>query len=244
MRIPLQLPFILIFLLPSTACQEKSRANSPDFHIVSAMRNVMHKGELGPKISLDSLAGKAGVYGIGPLSFLAGEITLFDGRPYVSRVGAEDSLFVSEEPAATAPFFVYAAVDDWQKVDIPAGVNNLASLEAFIATSSVQIPRPFAFRLSGSCLNATIHCQNLPPGTTVSSPAEAHQGQVNFVLNDQEIDLVGFFSTEHHGVFTHHDTDIHVHLLTKARDKMGHLDALEFEDGGLSLFLPVNEVVD
>ena len=85
--------------------------------------------------------------------------------------------------------------------------------------------------------NARIHVQNLPPGTTVSSPAEAHQGQTSYELSHQDVRIIGFYSRNHKGVFTHHDTHIHAHLITKNGDKMGHLDSIVLSRT-FTLYLP------
>ena len=83
---------------------------------------------------------------------------------------------------------------------------------------------------------AKIHIQNLPKGAIVTSPAEAHQGQIDYVLLNEDVTIIGFFSTEHKGIFTHHDSTIHLHLITKDESKMGHLDALEIDN--MQLYLP------
>ena len=69
----------------------------------------------------------------------------------------------------------------------------------------------------------------------MNSPQEAHQGQVNYELNDEDVAILGFFSTAHQGIFTHHDSYVHMHLITKDASKMGHLDELEI--GQMKLFL-------
>jgi acetolactate decarboxylase len=72
----------------------------------------------------------------------------------------------------------------------------------------------------------------------VSSPAEAHQGQVNYSVNDEQVEIIGFFSTEHKTIFTHHDTFLHMHLITADRQQMGHLDEVLLGKG-MKLYLPV-----
>lgn len=79
---------------------------------------------------------------------------------------------------------------------------------------------------------------NLPEGTKVNSPQEAHQGQINYSLTDAEFEIVGFFSTSHQSIFTHHDTYLHMHLITSDKNQMGHLDEISFRKGSLKLFLP------
>ena len=67
---------------------------------------------------------------------------------------------------------------------------------------------------------------------------EAHNGQKNYDLQNEQADIIGFFSTKHQAIFTHHDTFLHMHLITVDRKKMGHLDEVLFKKGTISLFLP------
>src|SRR5690606_12227277 len=99
-------------------------------------------------------------------------------------------------------------------------------------------PRPFMFKLKGTVEQATVHIVNLPKGSKVSSPDEAHQGQVNYELQNEKADIIGFFSTKHKAIFTHHDTFLHMHLVTKDRRQMGHLDKVIFKPGTVKLYLP------
>ena len=78
---------------------------------------------------------------------------------------------------------------------------------------------------------------NLPKGAAVSSPDDAHKGQVNYTLTNIPCDITGFFSTQHQSIFTHHDTYLHMHLITVDRQQMGHLDKATF-DKGMILYLP------
>ena len=213
-------------------------ATTSDVQITGAMRDVMWKGELGAKIALDSLAARPGYYGLGPLAGLRGELLLADGVPYVSTVGPDSSMQVRRDPTATAPFFVYARVQDWQSVPLPGSVRSIADLENFVDQQTKDAPRPFAFRLEGTITSAEIHVQNLAPGSVVSNPTEAHAGQVGYSLGNEEVRIVGFFSTEHQGIFTHHDSYLHLHLLTADERAMGHVDALV--PGEMTLYLPVN----
>jgi len=52
-------------------------------------------------------------------------------------------------------------------------------------------------------------------------------------------DIIGFFSTEHQTVFTHHDTYIHIHFINSERTEMGHIDDLSFDGKSkIKVFLP------
>jgi len=205
--------------------------------VVGAMKNVMWKGELGSKIDLDTISNKKGLYGLGPESFLTGEILINDGKSYVSRVISDSAMVVKKTFDVSAPFFVYVHVYKWQEIDLSAGIKSLKDLEEFINSKTADNKRPFAFKLSGKIANAMIHIQNLPKGTKVSSPDEAHQGQVKYQLQDETVNIIGFFSTEHKGIFTHHDSFLHMHLISQDESKMGHLDELEIDE--MKLYLPV-----
>lgn len=203
------------------------------------MRNVMHKGELAGIIALDTISKKTGLYGLGPVEYLRGELLILDGKSFVATVQTDSSMKVTENFAVKAPFFVHANQNDWSTLTLPDTVQNLQQLETFMNAIADRMEAPLVFKLSGPIERAVIHVQNLPEGTTVSSPAEAHRGQVNYPLQEREVDIIGFYSTEHKGVFTHHDSNMHLHLITADRQQLGHLDEVEFNPARMELFLPV-----
>ncbi len=231
---------LILAILAGKNSFSQNQKNFPENKVLitSAMRQVMWEGKLDAQIQLDSLAGEKGLYGIGPLSGLQGEILLQDGHCYVSKVIGPAEMRVFEDPKAGAPFFVYAKVLAWEEFSVPDSIQNLEMLEIYVDELSRNRPRPFAFRLNGLAREADIHIQNLPEGARVSSPDEAHAGQVNYLLTNESVEITGFFSTEHKAVFTHHDTYMHLHLITADKSKMGHLDALT--PGSMKLYLPAS----
>ena len=210
----------------------------PEVKIAGAMKNVMWKGELGSSIDLDTISNKEGLYGLGPTSYLTGELLINNGKSYVSTVTSDSTMLVEERFDVSAPFLVYANVTVWDEVELAQDIKTIQDLEKFINQRTADYKRPFAFKLDGKVNHAKIHVQNLPEGTTVSSPEEAHRGQTSYELKEEESEIIGFFSTEHQGIFTHHDSFLHMHLITKDESKMGHLDELEI--GEMTLFLPKN----
>lgn len=231
--------FVLMSILITNCVEDNQTLGNQvydDLKIVSAMKNVMWKGELGAAINLDTISNKKGLYGIGPETYLTGELLINDGKSYVSKVLSDSTMIVQKTFDTAAPFFVYANVNDWEIIDLPKEIKNIKDVELLIDQKTKDRKRPFAFKLIGKVESAIIHIQNLPPGTAVSSPAEAHQGQVNYSLGSEDVEIIGFFSTEHQAVFTHHDTYVHLHLMTKDESKMGHLDEVVFDE--MKLYLP------
>ena len=225
-----------VFIFASSHAQTQRSANQVT--IVGEMRNVMWKGQLQGTISLDTIASKKNLYGLGPIEYLAGEILVIDGRSYKSTVVSETGMKVEESYDLKAPFFGYANISNWTEHACPDSVQTIGQLEQFLDKMTIHAPRPFLFRIAGMVDNATIHIVNLPKGSKVGSPDDAHRGQVNYRITAEQVEIVGFFSTQHKAIFTHHDTFLHMHLITADRQRMGHLDEVVFQKGSVNLYLP------
>ena len=230
--------FLLFFISTLISCKENKVSSSIPSQVkhVGAMKNVMKKGQLEGTIQLDTISPNENLFAIGPVEFLNGEITVFNGKSFVSKVETDSTMIISKTFGVKAPFLVYANVKDWKEISVPENVIDLYSLERFLTNLNFS-ENPFAFKMEADVEEANIHIVNLPSGTIVSSPADAHQGQVNYILKNQIVDLIGFYSTKHHAVFTHHDTNMHIHLITKDQKQMGHLENLVFKKGKTKLFL-------
>src|SRR5690606_14010730 len=98
----------------------------------------------------------------------------------------ETEMKVEESFDLKAPFFGYAHIEQWEKVMLPDSVRTIPQLEHYLEETTKMNPRPFFFKLSGEVEEANIHVVNLPKGTKVSSPQEAHQGQKNYKLHNRD----------------------------------------------------------
>ena len=221
-----------------TSFSVKAQHKPNEVKIVGAMRNVMWKGQLDGNIKLDTISNKTNLYGMGPVAYLTGEIVIIDGRAYKSTVVSDTTMNVEETFDIKAPFFGYANIAKWNEQTLPDSIQSIQQLEKYLDKLTKTLPRPFMFKLKGIVEHATIHIVNLPKGSKVSSPEEAHKGQKNYELISEPSDIIGFFSTDHKAIFTHHDTFLHMHLITSDRQKMGHLDEVLFKNGTVKLYLP------
>ena len=209
-------------------------------HITGEMRNVMWKGQLEGNIHLDTIANKSNVVGLGPLEYLGGEIIVIDGKSYKSIVISDSRMEIVETFNIKAPFFAHANILNWSEELIDVDIQTIQQLESFLDNKMSGSSQPLMFKLAGFVKEATIHIVNLPAGAKVSSPNDAHKGLVKYQMENQEAEIVGFFSKEHKGIFTHHDTYLHMHLMTKDKQMMGHLDELSIEKAKMRLFLCQN----
>lgn len=230
--------FIGLSLLTLANCTTGEQPASNQVRVVGEMRNVMWKGLLEGTIDLDTLSTNSHLYGLGPVEYLSGEIMVLDGRAYKSTVVSDSTMKVEETFDIKAPFFAYGIVSSWSEQALPDSILTMQHLETYLDQITMNASRPFMFKLTGIVDQAVIHIVNLPAGSSVSSPEEAHVGQVDYELQDEEAVIIGFFSTEHKAIFTHHDTFIHMHLMTNDLQKMGHVDEVLFKIGTMKLYLP------
>lgn len=217
---------------------KRKQASDYTVKVVGAMRNVMWKGQLYGTINLDTIHSKENLYGLGPVEYLSGELLIVDGKSYKSTVLNDTVMRVEETYKAKAPFFVYANIESWTEQSLPDSIQYIEQLESFLDLITKTSKRPFAFKLIGYVESAKIHIVNLPKGSKVSSPEDAHRGLKEFNLSNVPCEIIGFFSTEHKAIFTHHDTFLHMHIITADKMQMGHLEKVTFMKGIMKLYLP------
>lgn len=191
------------------------------------MRNVMWFGDLEGRIATDSLSSNT-AYGLGPIEYLKGEILLFEGQTFVSKVIDSLQHKVEQTTSSRAPFFVYSTASNLKELNIPQEVITLKSTENLIDSLYNDYEHPLLIRIDGLFDAITVHSVNLAEGSTVSSPDQGHQGLTKYDFKNVSGSLIGFFSRKHQAVFTHHDSFFHAHFISDDRDILGHVDAINF----------------
>ena len=96
------------------------------------MKNVMWKGELGSNINLDTIQDRKGLYGLGPVSYLKGELLINDGKSYICKVNSDSTMFVEKTYNTSAPFFVYTNVNNWRSIKLLNTIKNIKDIEHYI----------------------------------------------------------------------------------------------------------------
>ena len=174
-------------------------------------------------------------YGLGPIEFLKGEIVLFEGQTFVSKVIDSVSHQVTKIPSVRAPFFVYSTNSDLKVVEFNRENFTLKELEEYINSVYKDYDQPLLLRIDGLFDNIKLHSVNLPEGKKVSSPDEAHQGLTQYDFKNISGSLIGFFSRNHKAVFTHHDSFFHAHFISDDRKVLGHIDETDFNSSKVTL---------
>ena len=100
---------------------------------VGAQKDVFVTGKAASVVSLDGLSGQKGLYAVGPIDGFGGEITVFDSKPYITKVSGND--YVAENTWKHGAFFlVWTEQAKWQDTPIPATVKGYVDLQKFVKT--------------------------------------------------------------------------------------------------------------
>jgi acetolactate decarboxylase len=204
---------------------------------VGSQRQTIMTGDRAAHLDLNTLKGRPHLYGIGPIQGLTGEVTIADSRPSLARVGADHLVHVTESFEAGVPFFVWAEVPAWHTQDMPE-LATYANAESFVGQAGAKagLTQAFPFVMTGRPELVDFHIVNATPDTPPGM--EAHRKiQIPFELRDQDVKLVGFWSSQHQGVFTPMGTNIHTHFQSLDNKVSGHVQGLKLGQG-MTLSLP------
>ena len=231
--------FLLFSALFLLCCREVSSPVA--VHYRGALRNFMHEQDLRAKVDLDTLQGRPNLYALGAREDLQGEILIWGGQPLVSLV-RDSQLVIDTSWAHRASLLVWSQVDRWEVMEIPSEVETYAALEDYIAGRikyfGFTADSPLPFRLWGRAAALDWHVIDWPPADSVHTHEKHRTSGPHGRLENEEVEVLGFYSTQHTGIFTHHSTNMHLHFRTEDQQLAGHVDDLR--PGRMSLFLPVN----
>lgn len=216
-------------------------ANTPYMVKWAGALRMVHQGtDFGGHIDLAPLESLPHLYAVGPLENLEGEITIWNGKPLISRI-KNHALQVDNELTGKACFLVYGQVRAWKKVRLsaPLDMSEIDHVVKQAATKyDINTSRPFPFLIEGSARYGRYHVMNrtdtAPPSP---GPASHNAAKVSLSIKNAPVELLGFYSEHHQGIFTHHSSFVHLHIKTPDNQIAGHLEELELERGS-TLLLP------
>lgn len=215
-----------------------------------AQKTIFDTGRAEGRIPVAVMSGRNGAYGVGAFAGLDGEITVFEGKPYVTQVRG-DGFTMDNSDKGSAIFAVWTKNTEWRDEPVPADVRTYLDLQRHVkaraAAAGLDVNQPIPFLLSGSAAELKWHINvDLTEGKPVTRELFA-RSKASYVLKDQPVDIVGFHSEKHPGVFMSayapaiKEKDvknaIHIHLVTKDGKAAGHIDDLTL-DGRMRLRLP------
>jgi hypothetical protein len=172
-------------------------------------------GERDAKIEVASLAGKQGLYVVGPIARLSGKTNIIGSTPTRASVGPDGAVQVRRSFDTGAPFLAWAEFSSWRDEDLPRDVRSIAGLEALLSRRAAGegLGEAFPFLLEGEAANVDFHVVNADPERLHATSMQAHKEiEAHFETGRSGVTLVGFYSTTQQGVFVHRGALTHVHF--------------------------------
>lgn len=239
---------LIVFLLCSCKSSNKSDLKDSEhgqsdftFRSVGSRLDIIHKGDLEGNIHLDSLAKYPGLFGIGPLSGLRGEVTLYDGQAYIASLLEGKPAIDRAMDDQSAIFLAYANIDTWKEETATQPLLNQDAIASFVTEKAdvleFNLNTNFPFRVEGVADSLTYHIiykeDNAP-----HNMQEHQKAKKQFTLTDVPIKIIGFWVDQsNEGVLTHPGKRIHLHFVTNDETTSGHIDGVSMRSGA-SIFLP------
>lgn len=225
----------IIFTL--SACDSAVQTVSVEHHGV--LREIMREQKLDVNADLSDYKSVSNLYALGALEGLSGEILILDGKPLHSY-SKEGSLQMDRSFDRKATLLVTSQVSAWESIKIDAVINEISDLQAVVFREAERLglntDEAFPFMLKGSIDSIEWHVINAKEATAQNHDAykaAGLQGKGQY----EAASVLGFYSNQHEGIFTHHGSYLHMHFINDGESVMGHIDALKNDDS-LVLLLP------
>jgi acetolactate decarboxylase len=218
---------------------------------VGAQKDIFVSGKASSVVSLEDLAGRKGLYAMGPIDGLDGEITIFDSKPYITKVRGNDYT-VDKTFKHGAFFLVWTEQAQWTDVPVPAAVKGYVDLQRFVKEQAqkagLDMTKPFPFLLAGTPVDIKWHINvDRTEGKPITNELFV-KSKEPFVTKGEPVDIIGFHSETHSGVFLSQyapaikegsgiKNAIHIHLVSRTSKASGHIDDITL-GGGMVLRLP------
>ena len=227
------IPIILTLMIIS--CENSLKENQViKVDYKGALKNIMRKGDLSAKFDLTEFQETKNLFALGAIENLKGEIQIFNGMPFNTFV-QDDSIIFDNTYSKKATLIVSSIVKDWKMFPIPNHVKSMSDLEEHIEImakeNQINIKEPFPFLIEGKPESLDWHIINWKDGDTDHTHEKHIKSVLHGTIQDQEVEMLGFYSDSHHAIFTHHTTNMHIHMRMKNGEIAGHVDDLKIGNG-------------
>lgn len=213
--------------------------------------SIVATGKADGTVPIAAMSGANGAYGLGAYEGLDGEVTIYEGKPYVTKVrGSGYTMDHGHEGKAI--FGAWTKNTAWRDEPVPNDVKTYLDLQRFVKARATAAgidtaTTPFPFLLTGTPAEIKWHINVDRTGGKPVDQELFKKSKDNYVMKSQAMDIVGFYSEKHFGAFIgtyvpaikEKDVKnaIHVHLVTKDGKSAGHIDDITL-GGGMTLRLP------
>ena len=205
-----------------------------------ALKSIMQKGDISAKADLSDFKETTHFYALGAIENLKGEIQILDSKPFNTTV-VDSNLTFDYSFSKKATLLVYASVDKWKTINIPDNVSTSEQFEKYIEQAAkknqINIDEPFPFLIEGIVKSFDWHVIDWKDGDMEHTHEKHKTSGLYGTINNRQVEMLGFYSNAHHAIFTHHTTNMHIHVKTADNKVAGHVDGLTLGKG-MTLKLP------
>lgn len=232
--------FITIFLL--IAFQSVTLFAQPNYKVeyYGALRATIQQADISANADLSYFKERENLYALGAFENLKGEILIMDGKSFSNRALNDEIHFVNQFEER-ANLLVTAQVESWQAIELSGDIQTMADLQNSIEETAnrhgLDMDHPIPFKIEGEFGELNWHVIDWPVDDKEHTHQKHRTSGPNGVLQNQPVNILGFWSDSHHGVFTHHSTNLHMHFVTDDENLAGHVDGLA-NGRDLTLYLP------
>lgn len=231
--------YITLMLLTTglTAIGQSGQKSLVSHHGI--LREIMMEQKLDANADLQDFATSKHLYALGALEGLSGEILIINGQPF-NGIVENGQLRIEKSFDRKATILVSTQVTDWSESKVELNVGDLKELELEIkriaSENGIDTNEAFPFLLRGTFNQIEWHVINAAEAREKTHDAFKEAGLKGNDM-DQNVEILGFYSENHQGIFTHHGSFLHLHFKDQSETKMGHVDNLML-NGSIMLMLP------
>jgi acetolactate decarboxylase len=170
-------------------------------------KRMMHTENVAGSVDLATAISGEHVYGVGALANAAGEITVYDGKAYLSYGKNGINTVTHEVPEnEQAMLLVSARVEEWREIMVPADMPD-HELYLFVLDQAERdgpsTDAPFPFLIEGLVRDLTWHVIDGPAPESERHGVHAFIKRLIEKNREASVSLIGFFSAAIQGTFTH-----------------------------------------
>lgn len=205
------------------------------------MMHMVHMKKVVGVVDLKRALAGPHTYAVGAIKGGKGEITVIDSKVWLAYGRASLDKAVHAIPEGEqASLVVTAQVRDWQEITVPKKMSE-SELSDFILKQAercgLNTKKLFPFLIEGPFQDVRWHVINgLNPEFT--GHFRGHGGEPPFIQLKEHIEqtsgvIIGFYSANVKGVFTHPGESWHLHILIRDKERAGHVDEIVIGKGAV-----------
>ncbi|MAC95469.1 MAG: hypothetical protein CMC96_08200 [Flavobacteriales bacterium] len=228
-----KITFLLLTSILSTSIFSQS------VKVVGEMKKVMMGIDWSDHISWDTL-NTHNLFALAPISGLKGEVTIINGTVYQSTVKATGDIELSKnQTGIQSPFAVYAHIEKWDTIEVKQAISSNQELYQLLEKESkIDLESAFPIRLIGEFESVDFHIINANEKSKENHSHAAHKEiQEHFSVKNSNGEILGFYSKNHQGIFTHKGSYFHLHFVDSEEFNMGHVEGFSTKKN-VQLLLP------